>query len=255
MTARLDYAGLSDPGRVRSSNQDSWFADPNQGLFIVSDGMGGHAAGEVASKIVVKTLPPLLRQRLTGVRRLDEPEAGRRLMTSISDLSAEVRAASLHKPGLSGMGATVVLAMIKNGLALIGHLGDSRAYLYRRGRLNQLTRDHSIIQILVDTGQISAEEAAVHPAKGQITRAVGMDGEVLPETTSLNLEPGDRLLLCCDGLTDMVPDSKISHMMDVRNRLKDSCRKLVDAANFAGGKDNITVVLVEWMGKNTGGSQ
>ena len=187
-------AGLTDRGRVRSQNQDRWFADARRGLFIVADGMGGGPAGSVAAQVVVDALPPLLEQRLPDVSSLKEPEAIPSLLAVLEHLSNRIRAESRGQPGLDGMGATVVLALVRGGQALIAHMGDSRAYLWRDSRLARLTRDHSLIQLLLDCGEITPEQAAEHPSRGQVTRFVGMPEASLPEARLVRLKPGDRLL-------------------------------------------------------------
>ena len=246
----IAYAGLTDRGRVREQNEDNWFGDPDQGLFVVSDGMGGHAAGEVASKIVVETLPRLLRQRMKGSKDLSNPGASRGIVSAISELSNQVRDESKNRPGLAGMGATVVIALIRDAHALIAHMGDSRAYLFKDGRLEQFTKDHSIIQLLIDSGEITPEEAVTHPARGKITRYVGMQGEPIPEARFLELEPGDRLLLCSDGLTGMVSDSEITNVLRAATAPEITCQSLVEAANAVGGEDNITAVVADWRSRH-----
>lgn len=242
--SKLSYAGLSDRGRVRAQNEDRWAADPDQGLYIVSDGMGGEMAGALAAKIVVETLPPLLRQRLGNLTNLAASEAEERLQAALAQLSDRLREQSQGQPGLEGMGATVVLALIREEQALIAHMGDSRAYLWRRGRLSQLTRDHSIIQLLLDAGEIRPDAVAMHPARGQLTRFIGMPGEALPEVRAVVLYSGDRLLLCSDGLTGMVGEKELWAILKQKLSSQVMCQCLVEAANAAGGKDNITVVVI-----------
>jgi serine/threonine protein phosphatase PrpC len=244
MKVKVRHAGLTDQGRVREQNEDTWAADQKEGLYLVSDGIGGQVAGAMASRIVAETLPGLIRQGLSGISDLADPAATRRVGEAISQLSRELQQQTHGKPGLEGMGATVVLGLVRNSKALIAHMGDSRAYLWRKGRLEQLTKDHSIIQLLLDNGEIKPEEVSTHPARGWMTRSVGMAGEPLPELRLLDLHPGDRLLLCTDGLTAMVSDVVILSILNGHSQPKEICRRLVDAANEAGGKDNITVVLV-----------
>lgn len=240
----IKYAGLSDRGLVREENQDSWCATAELGLFIVSDGMGGHLGGALASKIVVEALPELIRKRMRGFKNLFDSEAKKQLEGALVELSIQVREQTINEPGLKGMGSTVVLIMIKGSRALVAHMGDSRAYLLRRGRLKQLTKDHSVVQLLIDAGEIKPSEAATHPARNQITRCVGMEGDPLPNVTRLELEPRDRLLLCTDGLTSMLSDEEIGKVLQRRITPKSACRQLVDAANERGGNDNITALIV-----------
>lgn len=247
MTHRFTYAGLSDRGRVRKENEDNWVADPEYGLFVVSDGMGGQFAGALAAKIVVETLPPLIKERMKNLKNRKTSAARKLITAALADLSHQVRNQSQGQPGLEGMGATVVLALIRGAHALIAHMGDSRAYLLRRGRLQQLTRDHSIVQLLIDDGKITREEALRHPARGQLTRYVGMTGDALPEARSLDLRRGDRLLLCTDGLTDMVADTKLLSILKKTLVPKTACRHLIAAANAAGGRDNITAVTISFL--------
>jgi protein phosphatase len=242
--ARNTYAGLTDRGRVRPQNEDRWFADPRRGLFIVADGMGGGPAGAVAAQAVVDALPPLLEQRLEGLASLADPGTLPAVLAALSQFSDKIRAESRHRPGLHGMGSTVVLAIVRQSQAVVAHMGDSRAYLWRGSRLARLTRDHSLIQLLLDCGEITPEQAAGHPARGQITRFVGMPDASLPEARLVPLAPGDRLLLCTDGLTGMVDDARLLAILDETPEPAKACRRLIAAANDAGGKDNITALVV-----------
>ncbi len=241
----LTYHGLTDTGKVRPHNEDRWLADPGQGLFVVADGMGGQAAGALAASIVVETLRRLLQQRIDGATNLAEPEACARLREILSALSARLRQESQGQMGRSGMGSTVVVALLRGRQALIGHLGDSRAYLLRQEKLERLTRDHSVTQLLLDHGEITASEALDHPARGQLTRYVGMEGEALPDVRFLELGPEDRLLLCTDGLSGMLSDDDLRAQLNRRSAPEEVCRNLVSAANEAGGKDNITALVVD----------
>lgn len=240
----LVFCGLTNPGLVRPENEDAWFADPEQGLVLVSDGMGGQSAGALASRIVVEVLPHMIRQRMQGWRRISGTEAKENLKVILRELSGEVRRRTEGQPGLDGMGATVVLALIRGRRALIGHMGDSRIYLFRRKRLKLLTKDHTVVRLLVESGDISEAEALTHPSSSQLTRFVGMTGEPLPEVRSIFLENGDRLLLCSDGLSRMVSDQKLTSLLSKGRSLPGACKSLIAAANEAGGRDNITTVLV-----------
>lgn len=245
MKLELCHAGLSDRGRVRERNEDNWAADPKEGLYIVSDGLGGHFQGALASEIVVKTLPELIRKELSGIEDLNDALASERVSAAICRLSNELHERTEGEPGMEGMGATAVLSLIRNSTALIAHVGDSRAYLWREGELQQLTKDHSIVQLLLDSGEIKPEEVRGHPARGRVTRSVGMDGEPLPEAQVVELQPGDRLLFCTDGLVGMLSDEEILGILNQRQAPEESCCQLVETANEASGRDNITVLIVE----------
>jgi protein phosphatase len=245
---KIIYAGLTDQGRVRKRNEDSWTADAGQGLFIVSDGMGGHAAGDLASKMVVELLPKLLRHQLKYVLDLSDARAAQQIIWALNKVNDQVREEGVRAAARVGMGATVVLTLIRRGQALIAHLGDSRAYLLHQGVLTQLTHDHSAIQRLIDRGKITPEQAIDHPARGQITRCIGMPFRVEPDLRLVELNPGDRLLLCTDGLTGMVTDEEITRLLLGNPNPRWGCQALIDAANAAGGIDNIAVILIDWGG-------
>lgn len=238
------YAAKSDCGRVRQQNEDRWFADPRQGLFLVADGMSRTGTGALAAQIVAATLPPLLRRELRGYEDLSTPISTERLRGALCLLSEQMVRQTAGKPGLDGIGSTVVLALVHETRALIGHLGDSRAYLWRKGRLERLTKDHTLLQLLLDSGDVRPEESAQHPARGQLRRFVGMKGAVLPEIGEVDLRHGDRLLLCSDGLSSMVDDQRIGEILNRQRSLEEHCQELVEAANQAGGKDDITVLLI-----------
>ncbi|MBF0566511.1 MAG: Stp1/IreP family PP2C-type Ser/Thr phosphatase [Nitrospirae bacterium] len=250
MNYTISSAGLTDKGRVRQRNEDNWMADPMGGIFIVSDGMGGHAGGDTASRVVVEKLPVLLGKKLKGLQSLGSDEAKDRFNQIFGELNDQVRLLSKSNPGLMGMGATVVLAIVRGDKVAIAHMGDSRAYMLSNGQLRQLTEDHSVVQLLIRSGEITAEEAAAHPARGKITRCVGMAGEAFPEIDVLQVEPDDRLLLCSDGLTGMVADSAITGILTAQGDEDEACRALVKAANMAGGVDNITVLIVDFKKEN-----
>jgi serine/threonine protein phosphatase PrpC len=236
----------SDIGRIREQNEDAFLADPERGLFIVSDGLGGHQAGDVASKAVVQVLPMMLMQRLTSLGKLDARKIRRSLSCAVNELSHGLRRESAGQLGLSGMGATVVAALIRKRWAYIVHMGDSRAYRLRAGQLERLTEDHTVVGLLLRSGEITPEEAETHPARGQLTRFVGMDDDVPPDTRTVHLKKGDRLLLCTDGLTDMLNDGEIAELLMTHQDPNAACHALIDTANNAGGRDNITVIVIDW---------
>jgi protein phosphatase len=240
----ITHAGLTDPGRARARNEDRWFAVPSQGLYGVTDGVAAPNAGELAAQIVASTVPPLLRQRLADCPHIDTPAASERVRAALADLSSRIRAQASKQPGLDGMGATLALVLVRESQALIAHLGDSRVYLFRGHKLQRLTRDHTLAQVLVDCGEISASEAARHPGRDQLTRFVGMAEQALPEIRLVPLCAGDRLLLCTDGLTHSVPAGDLATILHRHAEPGEACRHLVAAANAAGGSDNITAVVV-----------
>jgi len=244
----LTFFGMTNPGHVRPENEDAWFADPEQGLFLVSDGIGGQSAGALASKIVVEVLPQMVRQRMQGWRKTAAIKAANNLKGILCELSGQVRQRTEGQLGLDGMGATVVLALIRGARALIAHMGDSRLYLFRKKRLKQLTRDHTVARLLVESGDISKKEALTHPTSSQLSRFVGMGGEPLPEARCIALEPGDRFLLCSDGLTRMVNDEAIQLLLRRTSNPRAACESLIAAANDSGGKDNVTVIFVAPLG-------
>ncbi len=239
-------ACATDMGQGRDTNEDRCSISPELDLFIVSDGMGGQQAGEVASEAVVSLLPTLLRRRLAGTPALRSRVAELVLREAILDLSRRLRAEAAGRPGLRGLGATVAVVWLRQQLAHLAHMGDSRIYLYRQERLAQATEDHSVVALLLRSGEISPEQASHHPARNQLTRYVGMEGEVYADVRTIQLEPGDRLLLCTDGLTGPLADERIAAVLAERTEPEAACQALVAAANAAGGPDNITALVVDW---------
>jgi protein phosphatase len=240
----LSYGGMSDPGRLRRRNEDRWFADPGLGLFAVADGLGGVAGGEQAAQLVVDSLPSLLRKYLRGLTALTDSRVPERVLTAAAELCHLVRQEGTNHPLWKGMGTTVVFVLIWDGQALVGHMGDSRAYLLRSGSLELLTRDHSPVQRMLDRGEITPEQAAHHPSTGQLTRYVGMKVDSSPDLRLLELQSDDQLLLCTDGLTEMVSDDWIAELLGQYLPPTQACERLVKAANVAGGHDNITALAI-----------
>ncbi len=250
--AVIKACGLTDVGRKRKHNEDAFASDVDEGLFIVADGMGGHAAGEVASKITVETIGEFI----AATRQKEEATwpfkynheldfNSNRLAVAIEKANERVMAAVVAQPWLKGMGTTVVAGLLNEKLLSLAHVGDSRAYLLRDGQLSRLTDDHSWVHEQVTAGILTEEEAKTHPLKNVVTRALGGGPSVSPDLQELVFSPGDRYLFCSDGLTTMVGDEEI---METAASVKDTqalCRKLVDMANERGGVDNITVVIVD----------
>jgi serine/threonine protein phosphatase PrpC len=239
--ASLRAAMRSDPGRIRDQNQDACLVLAERGLFAVADGMGGHQAGDVAARLAVTNLPSLVDRELRGGRM----GVGAALERAVVELSALVQAEAATDPALAGMGTTIVLALVTGGVAHVAHAGDSRAYLFRRRRLHRLTNDHSYAAELVRAGVLGRAAARAHPQGHGLTRAVGMPGPIQPEVRRLVLDDGDRLLLCSDGLTKMLPDAWIGELLAGEREPEGACTALVDAANRAGGQDNVSAVVVD----------
>ena len=225
------YAVASDTGRRRRRNEDNYVVAPP--LFAVADGMGGAQAGEVASKLATSALE----EGSTEIGGLE------RLTALIQEANRRIYDRASTDPAASGMGTTMTVALVEGMSVMIGHVGDSRAYLVRGDSLEQLTDDHSLVNELVKSGKLSEEDAQIHPQRSVITRAVGTDPNVDVDAFTIAAEDGDVFLLCSDGLTDMVADVDILELVD-RNRsdLEKAVRSLVEFANKEGGEDNITAV-------------
>ncbi len=240
----IGHAGQTDRGRVRERNEDNWYANAQQGLYLVADGMGGLPYGQLASQIVVESLPALLRERLKGVDRLDNPKAMEQVLAALDELSDQLLNKGKDRPKFAGMGSTVVLAVVRDRQALVAHMGDSRAYLLRRQHLEQLTTDHTFTQELIDCGLIAPDKAATHFGRNLLTRYVGMHDLPLPVAQTLDLLADDRLLLCTDGLTKMVSDEQLHSILSEEPVPEAACRRLISTANEAGGIDNVTALIV-----------
>lgn len=241
-------SALSHPGAVRARNEDAFVLLPACDLYAVSDGIGGQPHGDVASRIVVDALPGLLCDPRTGHVPSD-PDLLELCRDGLRLLSRRVRAEAGRRPGWAGMGATVVLVLIRGAHATVAHLGDSRAYLFRAGSLLRLTTDHSVVELLVRRGEITVAEARRHPARGQITRFVGMPNELDAEATGVDLLPRDRLLLCSDGLTGVIEDSGLaSALASTAGDPGAACRRLLEEALAVGAPDNVTVLVADRIG-------
>jgi len=230
---RLADGARSDVGRGRPDNEDSVLVDRDHHLYAVADGMGGHRAGEVASATAIEAL----KNSYAGGRPLDQ---------AVEAANAAVFAKAAADDALRGMGTTLTALAVEDGhTALLGHVGDSRAYLMRDGAVTQVTDDHSLVEQLVREGRLSPEEAQHHPQRAIITRALGVDAQVEVDVYRVELEPGDRLLICSDGLTNMLSDDTIALTLRRHVDPQQAADTLVDMANQAGGDDNITVVVLD----------
>ena len=226
-------AGLTDPGRVRRRNEDSFVCDPP--LFAVADGMGGAQAGEIASRLAASAF-----HEYHEADSLD-PEA--RLRSIIQEANRRIYARASSDPHASGMGTTITAALVSGARISVGHVGDSRAYLFRDELLEQLTEDHSLVADLVRSGRLTPEEAEVHPQRSVITRALGTDAAVTVDSFSVEAKAGDVYLLCSDGLTTMLGSDPVRKALAETSSLEEAARRLIGEANAAGGEDNVTVVL------------
>lgn len=237
------FAGLSDIGRIRASNQDSWGAYPQQSLYIVADGVACSTDGALAAGLVVELLPTYVSRHLKAID-VEGEAAADLLGRAISEYCDDFRAFAATDDRAAGANTTVVAVVVAGTRALVGHLGDSRAYLFRDQRLQQLTRDHSVIQDLIDSGEVSVEQAERHPARAILTRHVAMFPRALPDSAVVDLLPGDRILLSSDGLHGVVDDPSLGQILDSHPEPDDACAALIDAALQAGGPDNVTAVVV-----------
>jgi len=237
----------SDVGKVRTANEDAYVIEPEIGLFIVSDGMGGHKGGALASSIVAGDLSVMIENRLHRLKS-DSPRAVRRLFkAAIAEQSRQLWIeGAVGEHGYREMGATVVVLLIRRRRACVANVGDSRLYRFRAGRLRQVTKDHSVIGELLEAGAIEPHEVENHAASGQITHYIGMETDAAAHVRTFALQKGDRLLLCTDGLTDMLDEKSITGILATENSAQTACEKLVQEANNAGGHDNITALIVDY---------
>lgn len=234
-------AGMrSDRGRSHERNEDACLVDIERGLFVVADGVSGNQGGDVAARVVVNRLPGLLDAALAE----EGADMDSAIQRAVVDLGGVVQAEASSAPDLAGMATTVVILLVTGETAHVAHLGDSRAYLCRDGSLRRLTDDHSFAAELAQSGVITAEEAEEHPLARSITQAIGLPNSSAPSVQRLPLAAGDRLLLCTDGLTDMLTDERIEAVVAEHADHDSACEALVTAAG--GARDDITVVVVDW---------
>ena len=229
----ISFGSRTDIGYVRDHNEDSLIIIPP--LFAVADGMGGHEAGEIASEITVNTLAELAPSHLDAEG----------LTAAVEAANYNVMKAPRQGIGRDGMGTTLTAAMLEGERLLIAQVGDSRAYLLHKGHLQQITRDHSLMADLIEAGQITPEEARVHPNRSVITRAIGSDIHLRPDIYELNVDAGDRILLCSDGLSSMISNNAIESIMRRQSDAQHCADELVTAALENGGADNVTVVVAD----------
>ena len=240
----MQFYGLTDIGQRREMNQDTYYIhtfDDRQGFGLVCDGMGGQSAGNIASDMANGIITDKIRKAVeTG--GADDPRG--LLEAAVREANYSVYKRSMVEPECRGMGTTAVVAFVRGDTAHCAHVGASRIYLLQDGRLLQVTRDHSLVQELVEKGEIKPEEMRTHPGRNMITRAVGVGLTVEADLMQIPLEAGDKLLLCSDGLTNMVSNEQIAEIL-LQNGGEQACALLIQKANNAGGMDNITAVVIE----------
>jgi PPM family protein phosphatase len=241
-------AAATDRGRKRASNEDAFGFSVEHGVYLVCDGMGGAAAGEIASSLAVEEMVRLLEHeagRESGSRAASMPSLAEE---AIAQANEAIFSRSQHNEKLNGMGTTLVGLLAEERRVWVFNVGDSRCYLFRNGRLEQITLDHSLVEEQVRLGRMSRSEALRSPLRNVITRALGTQNRVTPDIFELEPEPGDLFLLCSDGLTRELTDALIESMLGVDLPLDALCTRLVEAAKKAGGNDNITCILVRASG-------
>ncbi len=239
----LSAIGLSDVGRVRARNEDSYALVEDAGLFVVADGMGGHGNGDIASRIAVSAILETYEQHPAG--DTTELAVAERLQSAFTHAHEQIRAAGDQDGTLRGMGTTVIAVVVDEESAVIGHVGDSRAYALRGTTLTPLTEDHSRVHEQVAAGYLSAAQAREHPFKSVVTRALGGEQDAEVDLRRVKLQQDDLLVLCSDGLTTMLTDDEIAQILTGEGGIQEKSELLVSAANERGGADNITVVLLE----------
>jgi PPM family protein phosphatase len=247
----LEFHCATDTGRARNNNEDSAVIDEATSLVVLADGMGGYNAGEVASGMCTSFIKTELGRWLAEASESATDTDVRRAMDiCVDNANRAIFNAANSNPQYAGMGTTLVVAVFRDSRLLMGHVGDSRGYRLRGGRLTQITRDHSLLQEQMDAGLITVEQAAFSANKNLVTRAVGVEDTVLLEMHLHEVQPGDVYLMCSDGLSDMLDDESIAQLLLANHSLDAAASGLIAAANEAGGKDNISVVLARSRGGN-----
>lgn len=242
----FEFCSSTDPGRARENNEDSVTFDAQARLAILADGMGGYNAGEIASGMATAFIKSELGRWLSQAgRNASAKDVRRAIEICVDNANRSIFNAANANPQYSGMGTTLVVGVFQDGRLMLGHIGDSRCYRLREGKLAQITKDHSLLQEQIDAGLITEEQAQTSMNKNLVTRALGVEDAVLVEVNEHRVEPGDLYLMCSDGLSDMVDDAGIERLLAEEGGLEQKARKLIDAANAAGGRDNISVLLVD----------
>lgn len=251
---RIEVAGTTHVGMKRNHNEDNYLVAPEENLFCVADGMGGHSSGEIASKIAVEELGEFFRMtsrdgdatwpfKMDKSRNYDE----NRLATGIKLANKSIFEKANNEAKYKGMGTTIVSVHFVNNTAYVGHVGDSRVYFFRNGVLTQVTEDHSLLNDYLKAKKLTPEEIEHFPHKNVIVRALGMKETVQVDVSRIDSQSGDIFLLCSDGLSGMVSDAQIQEILARTTDLEKACTQLIDMANAAGGTDNVTCVLARYL--------
>jgi serine/threonine protein phosphatase PrpC len=241
----FEFACATDTGLARNNNEDSVVFDETASLAVLADGMGGYNAGEVASSMATSLIRAELGSWLTQAdEQVGDDDICGAMERHIGSANRAIFQAANSQPQCAGIGTTLVVAAFRGARLTVAHVGDSRAYRWRGGVLTQITRDHSLLQEQLDAGLITPAQAAVSNHRNLVTRAVGVEADVQVETHAYPILPGDCVLLCSDGLSDMIPDERIAAVLAAHESLKAAAQALIQAANKAGGRDNISVILV-----------
>jgi PPM family protein phosphatase len=250
---RFEFFSATDTGRSRNNNEDSVAFDETALLAVLADGMGGYNAGEVASGMATSFIKAELGRWLTeATAQATDADVRRAMDICVENANRAIFNAANSNPQYAGMGTTLLLTVLRETRVLVGHVGDSRVYRWRGGELTQITRDHSLLQEQIDAGLLTPDQAAMSSHRNLVTRAVGVEDTVLLETHLHEIAGGDTLLLCSDGLSDMLTDPQLAQLLLDHDALPDAAQALIDAANDAGGRDNISVILVRAYSTSSG---
>lgn len=243
----MEWASKTHIGKIRNKNEDSYYVDEeNNFIFIVADGMGGHNAGEIASKMAAEKVSEYINNNFDSVCATNDEDISKLIKEAINEGNTEIYKQSLSFENWDGMGTTITMALFLNNKVYLGHVGDSRAYLLRNGDLTQLTEDHTLVCELVKNGSITEVEAKTHPKRNVITKALGTQINPLPDIISYDIYDGDIIILCTDGLTNVVDNYLIKKSFLNNSNLQFACDYLVDQANKKGGFDNITLIAIRY---------
>lgn len=246
MRYKVAAVGISDIGRVRQNNEDVWAQLPDFQFYVVADGMGGHQAGEIASREAVNTFCALIKDMNEDLEvSIGLQELRRNISWIIEEVNASVYKMGRADQELRGMGTTLCCLYFHRDGVVYGHVGDSRIYRLRQGRLSQLTKDHSLLRQLIDMGQVSEQKAPEFMYKNIITKAIGTEASVDPSVYTAHIEVGDIYMMCTDGLSDLLTTKEMEEIINQADSLQQATQKLVDSANEIGGHDNITVVIAK----------